>query len=266
MVSVAGDQPLSTGAKQITEILGSDEQRKVAASSMISGYTPVPAQIKKAILQYNIAGRMVDLKGSSFADRVAYGALGMGITNFKTDYFGYDISDPRGFIQNNVMRQWPDAKKTRDTFENIIGSDVAGVIQSKPEYLRTGVRMKDFVDERGVSMTYRFDQQLKETKIGGKTMHAAVYALITSNLWRAKFDEGPKPAANGELVNEGLFELNKLMRKYYEKTKEDILNNVAITSRFVNKDDITLKDELERYERGDFLKTFGQPNLADILN
>lgn len=266
MVSMAGDQPLSTGAKQIAEILGSDEQRKVAASSMISGYTPVPAQVKKAIQQYNNAGRMVDLKGSSFADRLAYGALGMGISNFKTDYFGYDISDPRGFIQNNVMRQWPDAKKTRDTFENIVGSDITGVIQSKPEYLRTGVRMKDFVDERGVSMTYRFDQQLKETKIGGKTMHAAVYALITNNLWRAKFDEGPKPDANGELINEGLFELNKLMRQYYDKTKEDILNNVAITSRFINKDDITLKDELERYEKGDFLKTFGQPNLADILN
>lgn len=266
MVSMAGDQPLSTGAKQIAEILGSDEQRKVAASSMISGYTPVPAQVKKAIQQYNNAGRMVDLKGSSFADRLAYGALGMGISNFKTDYFGYDISDPRGFIQNNVMRQWPDAKKTRDTFENIVGSDITGVIQSKPEYLRTGVRMKDFVDERGVSMTYRFDQQLKETKIGGKTMHAAVYALITNNIWRAKFDEGPKPDANGELINEGLFELNKLMRQYYDKTKEDILNNVAITSRFINKDDITLKDELERYEKGDFLKTFGQPNLADILN
>ena len=266
VVSMAGDQPLSTGAKQITEILGSDEQRKVAASSMVSGYTPVPAQVKKAIQQYNNAGRMVDLKGSSFADRLAYGALGMGISNFKTDYFGFDISDPRGFIQNNVMRQWPDAKKTRDTFENIVGSDITGVIQSKPEYLRTGVRMKDFVDERGVSMTYRFDQQLKETKIGGKTMHAAVYALITNNLWRAKFDEGPKPDANGELTNEGLFELNKLMRQYYDKTKEDILNNVAITSRFINKDDITLKDELERYEKGDFLKTFGQPNLADILN
>ena len=266
VVSMAGDQPLSTGAKQITEILGSDEQRKVAASSMISGYTPVPAQVKKAIQQYNNAGRMVDLKGSSFADRLAYGALGMGISNFKTDYFGYDISDPRGFIQNNVMRQWPDAKQARDTFDNIVGSDITGIIQSKPEYLRTGVRMKDFVDERGVSMTYRFDQQLKETKIGGKTMYAAVYALITNNLWRAKFDEGPKPDANGELINEGLFELNKLMRKYYDQTKEDILNNVAITSRFINKDDITLKDELERYENGDFLKTFGQPNLADILN
>lgn len=266
VVSMAGDQPLSTGAKQITEILGSDEQRKVAASSMISGYTPVPAQVKKAIQQYNNAGRMVDLKGSSFADRLAYGALGMGISNFKTDYFGYDISDPRGFIQNNIMRQWPDAKKTRDTFDNIVGSDITGIIQSKPEYLRTGVRMKDFVDERGVSMTYRFDQQLKETKIGDKTMHAAVYALITNNLWRAKFDEGPKPDANGELINEGLFELNKLMRKYYDKTKEDILNNIAITSRFINKDDITLKDELERYGNGDFLKTFGQPNLADIIN
>ena len=265
LTSLAKEQPLSSGVKQVTEMLGNDEQRKVAASSMLSSYTLMPAFAKKAVQQYNNAGRMVDLKGSTFADRMAYGALGMGISNYKTDYFGHDIEDPRGFIQNNVMRQWPTAKKLRTTLEDIIGSDLVGTIQAKPEYIQTGIRMKDFIDARGVSMTYRFDQQLKETKINGKTMLAAVQAKIFNSKWRTKF-EGSAVADGDIMVNVGLVELNELMRKYYDKTKEDILKDRGVTSLFINKDNESLNEVIKSFNNGDFLKDSGPVNLADIIS
>ena len=265
LTSLAKEQPLSSGVKQVTEMLGNDEQRKVAASSMLSSYTLMPAFAKKAVQQYNNAGRMVDLKGSTFADRMAYGALGMGISNYKTDYFGHDIEDPRGFIQNNVMRQWPTAKKLRTTLENVIGSDLVGTIQAKPEYIQTGIRMKDFIDARGISMTYRFDQQLKETKINGKTMLVAVQAKIFNSKWRKKFD-GSAVADGDIMVNLGLVELNELMRKYYDKTKEDILKDRGVTSLFINKNNESLDEVIKSFNNGDFLKDSGPVNLADIIS
>jgi len=265
LTSLSKEQPLSSGVKQVTEMLGNDEQRKVAVSSMLSSYTLMPAFVKKAVQQYNNAGRMVDLKGSTFADRMAYGALGMGISNYKTDYFGHDIEDPRGFIQNNVMRQWPTAKKLRTTLENVIGSDLVGTIQAKPEYIQTGIRMKDFIDARGISMTYRFDQQLKETKINGKTMLVAVQAKIFNSKWRKKFD-GSAVADGDIMVNLGLVELNELMRKYYDKTKEDILKDRGVTSLFINKNNESLDEVIKSFNNGDFLKDSGPVNLADIIS
>ena len=265
LTSLSKEQPLSSGVKQVTEMLGNDEQRKVAVSSMLSSYTLMPAFVKKAVQQYNNAGRMVDLKGSTFADRMAYGALGMGISNYKTDYFGHDIEDPRGFIQNNVMRQWPTAKKLRTTLENVIGSDLVGTIQAKPEYIQTGIRMKDFIDARGISMTYRFDQQLKETKINGKTMLVAVQAKIFNSKWRKKFD-GSAVADGDIMVNLGLVELNELMRKYYDKTKEDILKDRGVTSLFINKNNESLDEVIKSFNNGDFLKDSGPVDLADIIS
>ena len=265
IVSLAKEQPLSSGIKQVTEMVGDDEQRKIATSSMMSSYTVVPAFMKKAVQQYNNTGRMVDLKGSTFSDRLAYGALGMGISNYKTDYFGHDVEDPRGFVQNNVMRQWPEAEKTRTELENIIGSDLVGTIQEKPAYITTGVRMKDFVDPRGVTLTYQFDQELKETTIRGKTMIEAVQDKIYSNRWSKKFD-APAEADGDIMVNLGLVELNDLMRSYYDKAKKNVLKDSITTSQFINKDEETLETVLERFNNEDFLPDSGPVNLADVLN
>lgn len=266
MVTMGKDQPLSTGVKSITEILGSDEQRKVAASSMLASYAPVPAQARKAVQQFLNDGRVADLQGSSFKDRLLYQSLGMGMSQYKTDYFGYDIEEPKSAIQINVMRQWPDAKRLRTEFENILRSDTSAIIQDKPKNLRTGIRMKDYVDHRGVTLSYHFDQRLKETKIKGKTLVDAVDAKIFDNNWMRKYDRGAQMNDKGELVNQGLLELNKLMREYYDKTRQTIIKDKVITSSFINKNNETLLDELERFDKGDFFRSQGPINFGDLLD
>ena len=266
MVTMAADQPLSTGAKSITEILGNDEQRSVAASSMLAGYVPVPAQARKAVQQFLNDGRMADLKGSSFTDRLAYQSLGMGMSQYKTDYFGYDIEEPKSFTQLNIMRQWPDAKRLRTEFENILRSDVSAEIKDKPDSLQTGIRMKDFVDHRGITLNYRFDQVLKETKINGKTLVDAVNAKIRNSSWRRKYDKGAEMNDNGDRVNQGLLELNKLMKEYYDKTRQTIIKNKVLTSSFINKDNETLLDAIERFDKGEFFRSSGPINLGDLLD
>lgn len=266
MVTMGADQPLSTGVKSITEILGSDEQRKVAASSMLASYAPVPAQARKAVQQFLNDGRVADLQGSSFKDRLLYQSLGMGMSQYKTDYFGYDIEEPKSAIQINVMRQWPDAKRLRTEFENILRSDTSAIIQDKPKNLRTGIRMKDYVDHRGVTLSYHFDQRLKETKIKGKTLVDAVDAKIFDNNWMRKYDRGAQMNDKGELVNQGLLELNKLMREYYDKTRQTIIKDKSITSSFINKNNETLLDELERFDKGDFFRSQGPINFGDLLD
>lgn len=263
LLSLATEQPLSTGIKNVSEILG--ENPEVATSSMLASYTPMPAQAKKLIQDAQKEGRMVDLKGASFWERVGYQALAIGIPNYKTDYFGYDLEEPASFAQRQIIRQWPDAQRSRTRFEEVLGADLVGTIQDKPEYIQVGIRMKDFVNETGTSLTYQYAQTLKETTIGGKTMIDAVDELIMNPKWAASLATDSE--VEGEKwVSPPLLELNSLMREYYDKARDTLKGDAILTTRYINEDNETLFDALERFQDPSSIFKPTPVNLFDIID
>ncbi len=263
LLSLATEQPLSTGIKNVSEILG--ENPEVATSSMLASYTLMPAQAKKLIQDAQKEGRMVDLKGASFWERVGYQALAIGIPNYKTDYFGYDLEEPASFAQRQIIRQWPDAQRSRTRFEEVLGSDLVGTIQDKPEYIQVGLRMKDFVNETGTSLTYQYAQTLKETTIGGKTMIDAVDELIMNPKWAASLATDSE--VEGEKwVSPPLLELNSLMREYYDKARETLKGDAILTTRYINEDNETLFDALERFQDPSSIFKPTPVNLFHVLD
>jgi hypothetical protein len=263
LLSLATEQPLSTGIKNVSEILG--ENPEVATSSMLASYTLMPAQAKKLIQDAQKEGRMVDLKGASFWERVGYQALAIGIPNYKTDYFGYDLEEPASFAQRQIIRQWPDTHRSRTRFEEVLGADLVGTIQDKPEYIQVGLRMKDFVNESGTSLTYQYAQTLKETTIGGKTMIDAVDELIMNPKWAASLATDSE--VEGEKwVSPPLLELNSLMREYYDEAREALKSDNILTTRYINEDNETLFDALERFQDPSALFKPTPVNLFDIID
>ena len=242
VMGIGKDQPLSQGIDQITKILGSDEQRAAAATSMAGGYTPVPAFARKLVNEATQGDRKVDLKNATVLERLGYSMAGLEATNFKTDRFGNDQIDNRGLIQKHVMRQFPQGSPERDAIDEVIGTDTEGVIRNKPTTLAPNVSLGDFREQGGrLSLDYAFNVELSKFKLNNKTLEQAIAAKIRQQAWKKKF----KNSGVGE-ANEGLKELDKLFQKYYEGVKQKLAANKRFTNKFVNKDDTTLTEVLEK--------------------
>lgn len=243
---IAGDQPLSQGVKQVTQILGSDKQRDSAITGMFSSFTVVPAFARKIIAEITTDQRKVDFTNSTWQERVAYGALGLGVANYKTDRFGYDVIDERSIVQKHIFRQAPDwwNNDARDQIDQAIGSDTTGIIKGKPSTIAPNFPMNEFRSGNGTVLGYHYDQMLQKTKIKGLTLNSAVLGLINKPSWREKFNKGSIMGA----PNEGLVELNKLMQRYYEATKKALLKDGIIVNTFINKDGESLTNALKKQE------------------
>ena len=176
---IAGDQPLSQGIKQVTQMMGSDKQRNSAFTGMLSSFTVVPAFARKIIAEIQTDQRKVDFTNSTWQERVAYGALGLGVANYKTDRFGYDVIDERSIVQKHIFRQAPDwwNNDSRDQVDQVIGADTTGIIAGKPTTIAPNFPMKDFRNPQGTVLGYHYDQMLQKTKIKGLTLNAAVLGL-----------------------------------------------------------------------------------------
>lgn len=70
---------------------------------------------------------------------------------------------------------------------------------------------------------------------------------------------------DGKFQNEGLKMLNDELRKYYNRTKKEVLKDNRFMSSFVDKDD---KNLLESYEQTDVkLDVGGKPkSVLELLN
>jgi hypothetical protein len=114
--------------------------------------------------------------------------------------------------------------------------------------LSTGIKMTEWVNEDGMTLSYAFDQKLKKkvlpiTQLKGYryTIKQAVGALIKDAAWVRKYNKGFQiDPESGRFVNEGLAELNTVMNKFYNETKKDILKDDQFTNTFVNEDDESL--------------------------
>lgn len=255
---------LTQGVTTTQQIFNEAEKiRDQAVTRLLSGYIPNPAIVRKIVQKLTSGGKVSDLKGASFYERVAYYALGIGATNKKTDRFGYEIDDDKNFGQTFVMRQFPSlGKKKLNKFDRIMRTDREGLIEPKPNSLASRVNMYDWRDREGVSLKTAYDKHLRKLRIDGQTMRQAVLEKLRTPEWNKIFNMEYYENENGKAVNDGLLELNTLMKKYYTQAKKDLIADTRLMRKFINEDGVRLDQELAKRKTKDQIRPQRQASVA----
>lgn len=257
LIQLSKAMPLAEGVKNFEEIAGGEGEVLTGAfTRLVASYVPVPAQARKIVQAYEAEGdaSIADLRGGTYYDRVMYSVLGIAPVNKKTDLLGNDRKSNKTWITEAIVRQAPRKQKQRTDFEEIIATDTHGNIRRKPSMLYPGVRMTDFRNSDGLTLSYAFDRRLRDTqvRIKGKKQYIeeAVFDLIGGSRWLKKFDKGFVASETNPdaLVNEGLKELDTLLHKFYKQTQKDMLKDTEVLDDFINKEDVSLFDIMERME------------------
>ena len=257
LIQLSKAMPLAEGVKNFEEIVGGEGEVLTGAfTRLVASYVPVPAQARKIVQAYEANGdaAIADLRGGRYYDRVMYSVLGIMPINKKTDLLGNDLVSNKTMVTEAIIRQAPRRKKQRSDFEKIIATDTHGNIRRKPATLYPGIRMTEFRNSDGMTLSYAFDRRLRETqvRIKGRKQYLedAVYDLIYSNRWNKKFDKGFVASETNPdvLVNEGLRELDSLLQKFYKQTQKDMLEDPTVLDDFINKEDVPLFEIMENLE------------------
>ena len=257
LIQLSKAMPLAEGVKNFEEIVGGEGEVLTSAfTRLVASYVPIPAQARKIVQAYEANGdaAIADLRGGTFYDRVMYSVLGIAPLNKKTDLLGNDLVSNKTIVTEAIIRQAPRRQKQRSDFEKIVATDTHGNIRRKPSTLYPGIRMTEFRNSDGMTLSYAFDRRLRDTqvRIRGKKrfLEDAVYDLIYSNRWNKKFDKGFVASETNPdvLVNEGLRELDSLLQKFYKQTQKDMLKDSSVLDDFINKDDVSLFEIMETME------------------
>lgn len=250
---LAEAMPLAQGIETAQEIAKFEgDITKNAVARLVASYVPIPAQARK-ITQTILQDGIPDLRGASYWERFVYAAFGSGVQNRKTDLLGEDEPSTYTWVTRNIIRQYPVEEIDRTRFDEILASDTHANISGKDSTIATGLKMTDFINEDGMTLSYAFDQLLKTKTIRVKelknkkyTLRSAVNRLISSPDWNVKYSKGFQiDAESGKYKNEGLVELNKILQRFYSETKKEILNDKAFLGSFINEDEDTLYFILE---------------------
>lgn len=249
--------PLVSGIKTTQELF--DDEKTVAEGArarLIASYVPIPAQARKINKFFEDGGKVQDLKGATYWERITYAAFGTGVSNKKTDLFGNDIVSDKTWINEMLLRQAPKKKLPRTFVDEILATDMNKNIQRKPASLAPGIKMTKFRSSEGVTLEYAFAMRLRETTIRKQgrlvNVEEAVNMLLDKGSWWKQFEKGWETSNNFRIENQGLMAINKELNKYYNKVRKDILKDKDFMSDFINEDGqsiLDLYEELEELEQ-----------------
>jgi len=241
---LAEAMPLAQGIETAQEIAQFEgDVTKNAVSRLVASYVPIPAQARKINNTINQEG-IPDLRGGSYWDRVVYAVLGSGVGNLKTDRLGEDEQSTANWVTQTIIRQAPRDELIRSEFDKIVATDTHKNLSNKPSMLSGGIKMTEWVDEDGMTLSYAYDQKLKRTSIrveelGFKTftIKQAVGALIKDKDWIKEYSKGfQEDPETGRFINPGLKILNSVLRKFYTETQNNLMEDSRFLNKFVNEE------------------------------
>lgn len=245
---LAEAMPLAQGIETAQEIAKFEgDITKNAVSRLVASYVPIPAQVRKINNTINQKG-IADLRGASYWERIVYGVIASGVGNLKTDRLGEDEQSTANWVTQNIIRQAPRDELIRSEFDKIVATDTHKNLSNKPSMLTGGIKMTEWVDEDGMTLSYAYDQKLKRTSIkveelGFKkyTIKQAVGALIKDKNWIKEYSKGfQEDPETGRFINPGLKILNSVLRKFYNETQKDLIEDSRFLNKFVNEEDESL--------------------------
>lgn len=262
---LAEAMPLAQGIETAQEIAKFEgDVTKNAVSRLVASYVPIPAQARKVNNTINQKG-IADLRGASYWERIVYGVIGSGIENLKTDRLGEDEQSTANWVTQNIIRQAPRDELIRSEFDKIVATDTHKNLSNKPSMLTGGIKMTEWVDEDGMTLSYAYDQKLKRTSIkveelGFKkyTIKQAVGALIKDKNWIKEYSKGfQEDPETGRFINPGLKILNSVLRKFYNETQKNLIEDSRFLNKFVNEEGESLYYLLQT--RGTTPEPVGRP-------
>jgi len=259
--------PIAGGIKSVEKLFSQDDDQMYSVlSDWLSSFIFVPAQVKKVLKLYFEKGNIEDLKGGSWADRTTYNTLGHNPTgNKKTDHFGYDLPSPKTVL-NTFLRMAPDRGETLNAFDKIYKEDIEGdgELVNPPNQFPTisGIDMYSFRDNNGMTLKYRFNQELKKLKIDEQVLER-----INNKEWEKKYKLGSRKRTDTSdltsVSNPGLRDLNKILNRGYKKAASNILRNIGNSDgtvwldEFINDEEENKKGTLDYNKYGPY-KTLRQ--------
>jgi len=244
---LAEAMPLAQGIETAQEIAKFEgDITKNAISRLVASYVPIPAQARKINNTINQEG-IPDLRGGSYWDRVVYAVLGSGVGNLKTNRLGEDEQSTANWVTQNIIRQAPRDELIRTEFDKIVATDTHKNLSNKPSMLAGGIKMTEWVDEDGMTLSYAFDQRLKrkvvKVKLGedvglkNYTIKQAVGALIKQKDWIKDYSLGfQEDPETGRFINKGLKRLNSVLNQFYTETKKELVEDSRFTNKFINEE------------------------------
>ena len=255
---IAEELPFNSGLKQLFDLFpdGSEagEQKAIRAwSRLIGSYAGIvtPADLDKIVKYLSTEGNKPDFRGESFKDLLLYDAFGFAPVNFDRDILGRKRKLQQTYIQQ-LFRFVPDFKTEVTAIDNVISLDVNNILGSETRKSFRNIKMSEFRSkDTKLDLHNEFCNRLEKIKINRKKLETAVNRLIKSRRWKKEFNNGAISIDDkGNETNLALEELNSLIDEYYDKAQEEIIKESRkFKKSFINKDDETLLDALEKSER-----------------
>ena len=237
--------PVAGGMKSIERIMsGKDENINSVLADWLGSFALMPTQINKVLKLFFEKGSVEELKGGTWQDRTAYKVTGHNPTgNKKTDHFGHDMQSPKTWL-NTFIRWAPERVEELNAFDEVYKKDIEGdgqLIKPPNQFptgkgLVSGIDMYKFIDNNGVSLHYRFNQEVKKLNVDKK-----IIEIVKDKKWRKAWLKGSKKrtgtASIGSVSNPALQVLNTTFRKSYEAAAKNMMKDKNLLKEFISEEE-----------------------------
>lgn len=237
--------PVAGGMKSVERIMsGKDENINSVLADWLGSFALMPSQINKVLKLFFEKGSVEELKGGTWQDRTAYKVTGHNPTgNKKTDHFGHDMQSPKTWL-NTFIRWAPERVEELNAFDEVYKKDIEGdgqLIKPPNQFptgkgLVSGIDMYKFIDNNGVSLHYRFNQEVKKLNVDKK-----IIEIVKDKKWRKAWLKGSKKrtgtASIGSVSNPALQVLNTTFRKSYEAAAKNMMKDKNLLKEFISEEE-----------------------------
>ena len=237
--------PVAGGMKSIERIMsGKDENINSVLADWLGSFALMPSQINKVLKLFFEKGSVEELKGGTWQDRTAYKVTGHNPTgNKKTDHFGHDMQSPKTWL-NTFIRWAPERSEELNAFDEVYKKDIEGdgqLIKPPNQFptgkgLVSGIDMYKFIDNNGVSLHYRFNQEVKKLNVDKK-----IIEIVKDKKWRKAWRKGSEKRTDtadiGSVSNPALQVLNTTFRKSYEAAAKNMMKDKNLLKEFISEEE-----------------------------
>jgi len=241
MAELFKEVPVAGGIKSLQKIAtGENENINSVLADWLGSFGLVPSLVNKVMKLYSEKGSVEELKGGSWQDRTAYRAVGHNPTgNKKTDHFGHDMQSPKTLL-NTFIRWAPDRSQELNAFDEVYKKDIEGdgqLIKTPSQFPTvSGIDMYKFVDNNGVSLHYRFNQEVKKLNVD-----KLIIDIVKDKRWREAWLKGSRKRTGtadlGSVSNPALQKLNTKFRLAYERAAKNMMKNEALLNEFISEEE-----------------------------
>lgn len=200
-----------------------------------------PGDFKKIMKVVNNDGKIPDLKNATFEELASYSSYGGKIRGYKLDRYGDPIKSSLSMLRY-FLRFGPSKEASPNLLEYYMAYDASNDIEDELDIKISDLKLKDYRDSQGDTMMAMFGLKLKKTGV-----KKAVENRLKQETWLNKFNNGAqKTDEKGRSYNEGLREIDDMLKKYESRVKKQIEKDSNLMKNFKNSEGNTFFEEYRK--------------------